>query len=331
MTCASRAHTPCRVCACAHTVSRLRVRTHRVVSATGRLDPHRSGRGQRTASRVQTLLGSRGGGVSHWTREGVFTLVTRSHFLTSASKFNIEPNSGIFDVSADNYRASPNVETPSCAASLCVSVATYANLWVVRCSTSSQSYIYAQASAVKNKPSVPQQVKNASRLRSCTSVNVASLAVTRTARSVHRASLHTSRTHIGTNASKVTRRSEARHHTHRVVMADGLNDPIWTTKVAMETARFEACTSLGPGALRDGHGSSETQSISQVLRYFRGKDHGNTLGCYATTQRTPIGFLTNGVALGVMCAASLRVQRYNEQHDRPFPRTPPLVATPRFT
>ncbi len=43
----------------------------------------------------------------------VFTLVTRGRFLTSASKFNIEPNGGIFDVSAKNERASPNVKSPS--------------------------------------------------------------------------------------------------------------------------------------------------------------------------------------------------------------------------
>ena len=33
--------------------------------------------------------------------------------LTSASKFNIEPNGGVFDVSPENGRASPNVKTPS--------------------------------------------------------------------------------------------------------------------------------------------------------------------------------------------------------------------------
>ncbi len=32
----------------------------------------------------------------------------------SASKFNIEPNGGIFDVSAENDRASPNVKTTIC-------------------------------------------------------------------------------------------------------------------------------------------------------------------------------------------------------------------------
>ncbi len=43
------------------------------------------------------------------TRVAVFTLVTRSGFvLTSASKFDIEPNGGIVDVSC----ASPNVKTP---------------------------------------------------------------------------------------------------------------------------------------------------------------------------------------------------------------------------
>ncbi len=34
-------------------------------------------------------------------------------FLTSASKFSIEPNGGSFDVNAKNDRASPNVKTPS--------------------------------------------------------------------------------------------------------------------------------------------------------------------------------------------------------------------------
>ncbi len=42
----------------------------------------------------------------------VFTLVTRSRSLTSASKSNIEPNGGIFDVNPENYRASPDVKTP---------------------------------------------------------------------------------------------------------------------------------------------------------------------------------------------------------------------------
>ncbi len=42
----------------------------------------------------------------------VFTLVTRGHFLTSASKFNIAPNGGNFDISPQNDRASPNVKTP---------------------------------------------------------------------------------------------------------------------------------------------------------------------------------------------------------------------------
>ncbi len=36
-----------------------------------------------------------------------------SFFLTSASKFNIEPNGGIFDVSSENDRASLNMKTPS--------------------------------------------------------------------------------------------------------------------------------------------------------------------------------------------------------------------------
>ncbi len=35
----------------------------------------------------------------------------RSFSLTSASKFNIEPDGGVFDVSAGNDRASPNVKT----------------------------------------------------------------------------------------------------------------------------------------------------------------------------------------------------------------------------
>ncbi len=39
------------------------------------------------------------GPASHWMREAVFTSVTRGHFLTSASKFNIAPNGRIFDVS----------------------------------------------------------------------------------------------------------------------------------------------------------------------------------------------------------------------------------------
>ena len=42
----------------------------------------------------------------------VFTLVTRGHFLTSASKFNIEPNGRIFDVSPENDCTSPNVKIP---------------------------------------------------------------------------------------------------------------------------------------------------------------------------------------------------------------------------
>ncbi len=36
----------------------------------------------------------------------------RSLFLTSASKFNIEPNGEIFDVNPKNDQASPNVKTP---------------------------------------------------------------------------------------------------------------------------------------------------------------------------------------------------------------------------
>ncbi len=38
--------------------------------------------------------------------------MTHGHFLTPASKFNIEPNGGIFDVSPENDRASPNMKTP---------------------------------------------------------------------------------------------------------------------------------------------------------------------------------------------------------------------------
>ncbi len=41
-----------------------------------------------------------------------FALVTRGRFLTSASKFNIEPNGGLFDVSPETDRASLNVKTP---------------------------------------------------------------------------------------------------------------------------------------------------------------------------------------------------------------------------
>ncbi len=53
------------------------------------------------------------------TRQVVFTLVTRGRFfLTSASKFNIETNGTIFDVSRENDRASPNVKTPLEAGSL---------------------------------------------------------------------------------------------------------------------------------------------------------------------------------------------------------------------
>ncbi len=45
-------------------------------------------------------------------KKGVFTLKTRSHFLTSASKFNIDPNGGNFDANQANDHASPNVKTP---------------------------------------------------------------------------------------------------------------------------------------------------------------------------------------------------------------------------
>ncbi len=46
------------------------------------------------------------------TSEAVFTLGdTRSFFLTSASKFNVGPDGGIFDVSPKNARASPDVKT----------------------------------------------------------------------------------------------------------------------------------------------------------------------------------------------------------------------------
>ncbi len=40
----------------------------------------------------------------------VFTLVTRGRFLTSASKFKIAPNDGIFDISPENDLVSPNVK-----------------------------------------------------------------------------------------------------------------------------------------------------------------------------------------------------------------------------
>ncbi len=46
---------------------------------------------------------------SHWRRVVIL--------LTSASKFNIEPNGGIFDVTQENDHASPNVKSPSCTAS----------------------------------------------------------------------------------------------------------------------------------------------------------------------------------------------------------------------
>ncbi len=46
------------------------------------------------------------------TRKAVFTLVTLGRFMTSASKFYIEPCGGIFDVSPENDCASPNVKTP---------------------------------------------------------------------------------------------------------------------------------------------------------------------------------------------------------------------------
>ena len=44
--------------------------------------------------------------------EAVFTLMTCGPFSTLASKFHIEPNGGIFDVSQENDFASPNMETP---------------------------------------------------------------------------------------------------------------------------------------------------------------------------------------------------------------------------
>ncbi len=50
-------------------------------------------------------------------RHVVFTLGDeRYFFLTSASKFDIELNGGIFDVSPENDGASPNVKTHSCGA-----------------------------------------------------------------------------------------------------------------------------------------------------------------------------------------------------------------------
>ncbi len=39
-------------------------------------------------------------------------LLTCSHFLTSASKFTVEPNGRIFDIRPKNDRASPNKKTP---------------------------------------------------------------------------------------------------------------------------------------------------------------------------------------------------------------------------
>ncbi len=46
-------------------------------------------------------------------RKAVFTSVTRGHmFLTSASKFNVEPNSGIFDVSPRKGQGVSQRETP---------------------------------------------------------------------------------------------------------------------------------------------------------------------------------------------------------------------------
>ncbi len=42
-----------------------------------------------------------------------FHIGDASSFLTSASNFNIEPNSGVFDISPENDRASPNVKPPS--------------------------------------------------------------------------------------------------------------------------------------------------------------------------------------------------------------------------
>ncbi len=43
----------------------------------------------------------------------VFILVTRRLLLTSASKFNIEANGGIFYLDPENDRASRNVKTPN--------------------------------------------------------------------------------------------------------------------------------------------------------------------------------------------------------------------------
>ena len=55
-------------------------------------------------------------------RQGVFTLVTRDvtrgRFLTSASKFNVEPIGGILDVRTKMHHASPNVKTASCVVGL---------------------------------------------------------------------------------------------------------------------------------------------------------------------------------------------------------------------
>ncbi len=55
---------------------------------------------------------------SHWMRHAshpcaVFTLVTRGLYLTSASKFNIDPNDEFFDANPQNDCASPRVKTPT--------------------------------------------------------------------------------------------------------------------------------------------------------------------------------------------------------------------------
>ncbi len=53
-------------------------------------------------------------------KPAVFTLVTHGR-LTSASKFSIEPICRIFDVTAENDRASLNVKSPTVGSLLCVS------------------------------------------------------------------------------------------------------------------------------------------------------------------------------------------------------------------
>ncbi len=48
----------------------------------------------------------------HFLFQGVFTYVTRGRCLTSASKFDIKPSGGVFDVSPENDCSSPSMKTP---------------------------------------------------------------------------------------------------------------------------------------------------------------------------------------------------------------------------